>query len=269
MATRRRAAALALGLGAVLAVTGLGPARDVRILAAAPPNETTPTRELYDRLRDATRDADNGIAVHTQTAADGQPQMIVYLGGATFDPDNQFVTRNIPAYLRELNDGQLAAITAALDDATRIMLVGFSQGGMDAQNIAAQAPFKDQVTTVVTFAAPIVAPPGDHHAAHLWDAGDVVPHLTFPWYRTAYRRASASVFERASANDPALVYNVGIPPLGASAQVIGAALYTVQRLALHGQRSTYQQVSHAFDSAPGFAAVKADIGAYLRRQPVD
>ncbi len=123
------------------------------------PGDLVPTRELYDRLRDAT--ADTGVAVEQHVTADGQRQLIVYLGGATFDPGNQFVLRNIPTYRGELGDSHLQPIIDALagDPTAKIMLVGFSQGGMDAQNIAATASFRDQVTTVVTFASPIIRPP--------------------------------------------------------------------------------------------------------------
>lgn len=255
----RGLATVVLAVCAVLAaVLAAGPR--ITVLAGDAPATVTPTRELYDRLRDATADADNGIAIDDHVTADGRRHLIVYLGGATFDPDNQFVTRNIPAYRGALNDGHITSITEVLDGDRdcRIMLVGFSQGGMDAQNIAAEATFRDQVTTVVTFASPIVQPPGEHDVVHLWDAGDLIPRLPLP-------RPTAQVFQSASSNDSALVYNM-IPPF---TRALGPVIYVVQRLALHGQRSTYQQVSHAFDSAPGFAAVKADIGAYLRRQPVD
>lgn len=267
----RRLGVGVVALAVVVAVVGsTGFAGGTAVLGADSPRDMTPTRALYDRLRDATRDADNGIAVEQHVTADGQRQLIVYLGGATFDPTNQFVLRNIPSYNGELDDGHLRRVTEALagDPEWRIMLVGFSQGGMDAQNMAAKASFKDQVTTVVTFASPIVQQPGAFDAVHLWDAGDMVPRLTFPRYAAEYRSVSGQVFEKASANDPALIYHADLPTVVPSAQPLGALLHVVQKLALHGARSTYQQVAHAFDTTAGFDAVKADIDAYLRHTPV-
>jgi hypothetical protein len=77
------------------------------------------------------------------------------------------------------------------------------------------------------------------------------------------------VFQRASDNDDALVYRLNIPPVFTATLAFTGLIHLTQKLDLHGRRSTYQQVSHAFDTAPGFEAVKADIAAYLGRQSVD
>lgn len=224
-----------------------------------------PTRDLYDKLRQKTKDASSGgIAIDQYVTSGGQKQMIVYLGGTTFDPANQYISNNLPKYNGRPDDSQLQKITQALkgDTSVKIMLVGFSQGGMDAQNIAAAANFKNQITTIVTFAAPIVQKPGNYNYVHIWDEGDLIPHLTFPLHQSQYNSAAAHVYESASQNDTALLYNINIPSFVPFAQAARAAIYFGQKLALHGDYSTYEQVADAFDAASGFDSVKADIAAY-------
>jgi pimeloyl-ACP methyl ester carboxylesterase len=66
------------------------------------------------------------------------------------------------------------------------MLVGFSQGGMDAQNLATELDVNDgwnesmrsKVTTVITFGSPTIASkPSNVAELHVQDTGDHVPGL--------------------------------------------------------------------------------------------
>lgn len=232
---------------------------------------TIPTRQLYDKLRAKTKGATDGIAIEQYVTADGQKQMVVYLGGSTFDLTNQFIVKNLPSYNGIPDQNQVKKITDALngDTSVKIMLVGFSQGGMDAQNIAANASFRNQVTTVVTFASPIVQQAGDYDYVHIWDQGDLVPQFTFPLHQSQYNSVSAHVFQSASPNDTALIYTLNIPPFVPFSAGLRAAIYAGQKLALHGDTSTYEQVSDAFDKAPGFSSVKADIAAYWNHTHVN
>lgn len=265
------AGSVALGLGIALVTDAMAVDVENPVRQAI----STPTRTLYDHLRTATDtkqnpSVQNGIAIDKHIIPDGQKQMTVYLGGTTFDPDNQFILRNVPALAGELDAKQIDTITAALDGDTtwKIMLVGFSQGGMDAQNIAAKANFKEQITTVVTYASPIVQKPGSYDYVHIWDHGDPAPHLTLLLYPSEYDSVREHVFEAASANDSALVYNANLAWFSPGSIGLHALIWAAEKLTLHGAHSTYEQVSEAFDNAAGFDAVKADIHAYLNRQHV-
>ena len=56
------------------------------------------------------------------------------------------------------------------------MLVGFSQGGMDAQNIAASGRY--DVTSVVTFGSIVQPASMDYYTINLWDTRDNIAKLT-------------------------------------------------------------------------------------------
>lgn len=221
------------------------------LVGSGSPSTPTSTSQLYVHLRDVTKNATNGIAIE-ESVVGNQKLMTVYLGGTTINWlnfTNQSLLKNTPAYLGRTDSKQTDAIAKALngDTSVKIMLVGFSQGGMDAQNIAATASFRNQVTTMVTFASPIVRPPRDYkdvHYVHIWDHGDFVPHLTFPNHLFDYNDAHANVFERYSSNDNSLAYILN--PLG-----------------LHGDNSTYEQMSVLFDKDSGYRNVKADMKKFL------
>ena len=104
----------------------------------------------------------NEIAVDIVKDTTGTYRVIAFIGG-TGSSDSSG-SRNVAAYQGTVNDKEkklfLDAITNGIDQAKKqgtknpeVMLVGYSQGGMDAQNIA-----KDNqnlnITTVVTFASP-------------------------------------------------------------------------------------------------------------------
>jgi hypothetical protein len=74
--------------------------------------------------------------------------------------------------------------SANVDSDTLVVLVGYSQGGMDAQNIAAAATdLGYNVTTLVTYGSPIVQSRGDDGVAyyvdtvHIADTDDPIPGL--------------------------------------------------------------------------------------------
>jgi len=105
----------------------------------------------------------NEMAVDIVKDTKGTYRVIAFIGGTGSTTGS--ATRNLAAYKGEANDKEkklfLDAITSGINQAKKqgtnnpeVMLVGYSQGGMDAQNIA-----KDNqnlnITTVVTFASPI------------------------------------------------------------------------------------------------------------------
>jgi len=123
-----------------------------------------------------------------KSAADGKLKVIAYIGGTGDKLESQI--RNIPAALDAIDySKQIAAIKQAAAMASsksnpspEIMLVGYSQGGMDAQNIAfASTAKKDNnfnVTTLVTFASPITHSDSTRYESiHLRAAEDRIPHI--------------------------------------------------------------------------------------------
>lgn len=139
----------------------------------APPNAS----QLYTHLRDVTKDTEDGMYIERIDTADG-PRYIVYLGGTDdlWGEGNQGWGENAAAYLRAgPKDDHLARLRVIRDanpDA-EIMLVGYSQGGMDAQNIAETGEFN--VTTVVTYGCPIITiPTQNYKVIHLQVKDDPV-----------------------------------------------------------------------------------------------
>jgi DNA-binding beta-propeller fold protein YncE len=239
-----------------------------------PPGPATPSEALYEALRVNTKNAKDGIYTELRQAQAGGPvTLVVYLGGTTSDITNQSAFKDLPDYQGEVDPKQQMAIYSALDQAKKIyhqgpiniMLVGFSQGGMDAQNLASQVDFLyGNVTTIVTYASPIVG-----SAAHLRnnpnfvdivDNGDIVPQFSNISYRDLYHQEiqNKTVFTYSSANDNALKYNPWLTLVPGANLGLGA---------LHGDYSTYEQVARAFDnqasSYSGYTNVENDINTYM------
>lgn len=126
----------------------------------------------------------NGISIDIATGKDGKKRVVAYINGT--GPSLWSGLRNGIALIGKhdaLYDANLAAIRAAALKAVswtnlfpEVMLVGYSQGGMDVQNISAD-PFTGlNITTVVTFASPINH--FDNHATvHLQAAEDRIPTI--------------------------------------------------------------------------------------------
>ena len=148
---------------------------------------------LWNTLKDKTTDgSDTNEGIYIQTVegtVDGKHRLIVYLGGTTQDwLVNQGVLENLvvastkapkPEHIRAIND----AITKCTSDSKcgsieEVMLVGYSQGGIDAQNLAWRGN-SQMVTTVITFGSPLVdASRSDDVTLHIRDVFDEVVNLT-------------------------------------------------------------------------------------------
>lgn len=142
------------------------------------------------------QDSGEGIAIDL-VGTPSEPLIIVYLGGTNPDQwgsvnlagleitvdsaTNQPKLENIDSFVfQQPKSEHLAAIDWAVAKATnaKVMLVGYSQGGMDAQNIAESGRY--DVSTVVTFGSPIVAPAStEYESIHFWDPRDNIARLTF------------------------------------------------------------------------------------------
>lgn len=147
-------------------------------------------QDLIARVPESTRDREAiRIQIIDTNPYDGRitpetTRMVVYLSGMLGQKDGNWL---------ELAASGLGAVNVANGQIPKevseqirnfknqykvqggIMLVGFSKGGMIAQNYAHRGDFKKDVKAVVTFASPIVEPPNfGHPAIHILDHRDSV-----------------------------------------------------------------------------------------------
>ncbi|MCD6639613.1 MAG: hypothetical protein LT071_06830, partial [Nocardioides sp.] len=150
-----------------------------------------PPRDVEDLLEDlattASQDVPDGvISIQTITHADGSVSHIVQLPG-TDDFMSEEAIRNMGSNLNLIAGDDTAygqaiakAMQAAgIDPDDPVMLVGHSQGGMQAAALAADPSFGYHVTHVVTAGSPVAtAGVPDHvQVLSLENTGDVVPLL--------------------------------------------------------------------------------------------
>jgi len=232
--------------------------------------------ELYGKLRDAmdsSMKTNNGV--YTQHVwSRGQEHLIVYFGGTTLDQiNNQYWTKNLPSYLGVVDDKQIQAIQNALVGHASdepILLVGYSQGGMDAQNIAANGYFKGQIKGIVTFGSPMTQYDTTYPVVHLQDAGDLVPKTTellatgtavsLPFLSPlvalgAGTQIAYHEYVNFGNTQAGNVYRIGSSYDGSGSD----------GLSIHGNPQTYLEVARDFarDTDPNWAAVKDAIEPFL------
>lgn len=137
---------------------------------------------LYDRLWSKPGN-DDGIHTEIVRDWDGARKVVVYLGGTAHNWgfDHQSWASNAPTYVGLLKPHHLEMIDAAIaqcgDDCSEMMLVGYSQGGMDALNLADH--YSDLTTTVITFGAPInQSAQRSDSVVHIRDTRDPIPALS-------------------------------------------------------------------------------------------
>ncbi|WP_179476123.1 virginiamycin B lyase family protein [Mycolicibacterium vinylchloridicum] len=201
----------------------------------------TGTQGLYRALRDAAdvnggNDLQHGIATQ-QVLVNGHEALIVYIVGTHTLTGDQSVFRNLPSALGVVDEDQIAVIKAAMTDAAEpILLVGYSQGGMDVQNIAANAAaygLRDQIKAVVTFGSPLVQL-DEYPTVHLEDYADPIPKINLTprnWIAGLVNSiVNKNVYVAASSND----FDLSVLSNAGSAGV-------------HGVRSTYEDVGLDFD----------------------
>lgn len=95
-----------------------------------------------------------------RSAYDGVERLVVYIGGTTLGL-NQAGVLNGPSWLGEPKPWQIYQLGLATQSNPdmEILMFGYSQGGMDAQNLVARTNFN--IEMVVTFGSPIVQEPPD------------------------------------------------------------------------------------------------------------
>jgi hypothetical protein len=196
----------------------------------------TSTGALYSTLRGVTKGDTDGIVVEKIAAADGN-RYIVYLGGTDLlSTTNQPFVKNLPSYLGKVDNHQVNVIRAALGNDTnaKIMLVGYSQGGLDAQNIATnQKSLGLHVTTVVTYGTPIIITAPAHTdflIGFIQDDKDSVVNLSNNKNDLTSNRNAGNVYTAASSSDRDI------------AQINKDFFY------VHGAQKTYVELGNRFDS---------------------
>ncbi|MGV0790808.1 Ig-like domain-containing protein [Mycolicibacterium sp. XJ1819] len=148
----------------------------------------------YERLREVTNNT-HGVYVEKIVDMDGQERLIAYIGGTTADfvGPNQPWIENIPAAIGFPDPKILEVLDRAVADNpdAPLLIFGYSQGGIDAQNIAVSGRYEN-LTTVVTFGTAVIANPAgslpsgrpnlpeDVHVVHIVDQLDpVTAHASF------------------------------------------------------------------------------------------
>lgn len=213
---------------------------------------------LYDELRKRTDPvATEGLAIDEVLGDDGSVRLIVYLGG-TNDPWFDLSKyrnggRDLLALHPDYVDQHIVdQINAAIDNApgdevSEVMLVGYSQGGLDAQNIAAYAAenpgsLHADITTVITYASPI-----NHNTTnvgydivYLEEERDPVPIILTPessfWLISGYFIGYTDYYQQRRQE----VQSAG--------QVFTRdSMVEKSGLDLHGDLTTYENIGRDFD----------------------
>lgn len=145
------------------------------------------TADLYHRVRHNADPDNDGVSIEAVVGSDGRTRYVVYLdgtGGAGPGQEWSLTDRlSWWANAGKMNGIVDESLFRRLDDipaGADVMLVGYSQGGLDAQTLAASGRLN--VTDVVTFGSPQVlnlAPANlGTNVLHLEAVGDPVPLST-------------------------------------------------------------------------------------------
>ncbi|GAA2405787.1 WXG100 family type VII secretion target [Mycolicibacterium llatzerense] len=177
------------------------------------------TSELYRRIHNDDDSTKDGMHVEKVTGPDGKTRFIVYFDG-TATPRHEW-WRNIGDRVGLYDkDYVLGRIDSALRESgydpdgnpkPDMMLVGFSQGGMEAQSVLHENRY--HITDVVTYGAPLIYDdkPGIN-TIHLRADGDNVPGTGNAPTTNVYQtdpHTDASQFILGKHGDPSVYTNVG------------------------------------------------------------
>jgi pimeloyl-ACP methyl ester carboxylesterase len=202
---------------------------------------STPTSRLYSTLRSLTADSADadGFVIKTVHDANGQARLVVYIGGTVpLSSTNQPLVENAVGWDGTTKSWQLYAVQDALGGNTSepVMLVGYSQGGMDAQNLAYTLSTEGYaIAAVVAFASPYVRTPGaSYQTIFLQDRLDPIAGLS----REGISIPSNDIFTGSSSTD--------LDP-------------GVFNLDVHTKTATYVEIGKRFDAAAGYSDVKRTI----------
>lgn len=204
---------------------------------------------LYSTLRVGGSD---GLRIQEVLGDDRVRRYIVYMNGtgSAGDPWN-LANRltwpgNIPKYLFQQTDPYiLEQMRRQIPQGSEVMLVGYSQGGIDAQNIAALGRSEFNVTDVVTFGSPTVA--GAHPEAfgtnvlHVRAWNDPVPMLE------VFEDRRESVVSNVQSTVISLVHHA-TGQSGQVTQFVGDPGYSADPFTIHGDARTYVNIGGDLDA---------------------
>lgn len=153
-------------------------------------------QKSHDMWTQVRKVPDNAYRVQMVQGEDGKTRYIVYIGGTNGDlfGEGQSPWANVPAARGQLDQAQVDELYKLIPKDAEVMLVGYSQGGMDAQNIAKDG--KLNVTQIVTFGSPSRFDL-DVPAVHLRAQDDPIPGTT-----SEASRAGAAIFALGAASLP-------------------------------------------------------------------
>ncbi|MBB2988918.1 YVTN family beta-propeller protein/VCBS repeat-containing protein [Mycolicibacterium iranicum] len=231
--------------------------------------------DLWKNVRNLPNDGNGGVFVQTVRNDLGQNRLIVYIGGtvpAYLLTGNQAIGENVPTELGNVKGDQVAAIKNVLqqcrENATcgtvsEVMIVGYSQGGIDAQNLAnqwARLGFDAPLGTILTFGSPVTSNV-NLDVLHIQDAQDevVIPELVaryiidaaipFPdWLMQSLTKARRLASDRGQI----LIGNAATEN------------YFLDPFRVHGTYATYQDLAKMYDEGHyGNFAADAAIDRFL------
>ncbi|OBF29130.1 WXG100 family type VII secretion target [Mycobacterium sp. ACS4331] len=164
------------------AMTGVLDGTGTNAKNGAAPNGAS---ELYKTLR-TMDDSYDGVMIQEVVGPDGQKRLIVYLAGTDFEDSKRNAGRNLSLAAGNVDDETVKKIDRALREAgydpsdrskqPEMMFVGYSQGGMEAQNLVASGRYN--ATSLVTYGSPLVHADREGVATvHLRAHGDNTPNL--------------------------------------------------------------------------------------------
>lgn len=217
-----------------------------------PVQTPTTTPGHWERLRTVTGGLLNdGFHIdRVLSAHDGQERLTVYIGGTTLGL-NQMAVLNGLGWAQQVKSWQVDAIRRAQagNPDIDILIVGFSQGGMDAQNLWANADALGlNVLMVLTFGSPIVQdPPTDPYdwMFHIQAKKDPVPDWGRPGLRDKARTAGIIFDTTTKTGDKAWADWNGLGEV-------------------HGDPATYREAAQKFDQWLSDSNMDYWEGQYLR-----
>lgn len=144
-------------------------------------------RQLLDHIENDQGKSlgdDDGLRIEKVVGPDGETRLVVYFKGQDSVEGRNFGrSAGLASGAIGVDEDLIRKIDEALKNCpdgknTDVMLVGLSQGGMDAQNIAASGKYN--VTNLVTYGSPIIqADDPNIRTVHMHAEGDPVPAGNF------------------------------------------------------------------------------------------
>lgn len=235
---------------------------------------------LYKKIRTLDESHD-GVMIQEVVGPDGKTRLVVYLAGTDLEDSKRDVGRNLLLAGNWNDDETTAKIDRALraagyDPADRskqpeMMFVGFSQGGMEAQNLVASGRYN--AAALVTYGSPLVhADVAGVSTVHLRAEGDNTPNIPAEALALARRDfVSAALLRGDVINGPGDRVPLLDPLSGESKNIFvsnsGTALdwsdpvKSAESVVTgnHGNSAVYTDVGADFDKStdPKFASQKA------------